>query len=743
MASYQTKPAMRSGAACVVLATAIAWMTIAIGSAAQAPGGNSPAQLFQQATHQEEAAGDLEGAIVLYRRVLAAKPDRALAAKAQLRLALCLEKLGKPEARAALEAVGRDYGDQRDVAALARDRLAATGARRSLDDRGFVAREIWTGESLEEHVGPNDRVGFRVKPSADGQWLAFVDWATHGNVAIRHVTSGEIRPITSEARAASAIGAKDAQMAFHPVLSPDGTHVAYEWASAGTYSMRIAPVAGGRARVVPLPDLYVAAIRWAPDGRRLALIATGRKERDPHIALMSVSDGPLTRLKSLPWRNTNSTFGIDYAGSTLGGFSPDGRWLLYSVAGEQPGDGDAIFAIAVDGSQETKLVQGPSTNQSPAWSPDGRAVVFVSDRSTNFGLWSIPVAHGKPIGAPELLRANVGEIQGLGFNRDGSFFYGRLNAQDDVLAADLDPATATITSKPAPLINRSMGSNRGASWSPDQRRLAFVRSTPTGDAVVVRSADGTERTLPTRFRDGGYRFAVPVWFPDGRSLLIPDIDRSIRRKTYRRVQIDSMEEMVAFEGPNWEMRRPTGPSPDGTAIYYSKGQEFAPDGRELVRLVRRDLATGQETELFRADYFQSGDAFFTPSISPDGQRLAFVAVNDAGEPTLMTVPAAGGAPAHPLAHGKFLPGPGDPDQTLLWTKDGRFILVANYESAEVRRVWAIPSEGGEPRKLDLAMPRLRLTDVSADGRRLAFAVTRIKPEIGVFSNVLGVAANRK
>jgi Tol biopolymer transport system component len=195
------------------------------------------------------------------------------------------------------------------------------------------------------------------------------------------------------------------------------------------------------------------------------------------------------------------------------------------------------------------------------------------------------------------------------------------------------------------------------------------------------------------------------------------------------------------------MRRMTGPSPDGTAIYYSKGQEFAPDGRELVRLVRRDLATGQETELYRADYFQSGEAFFTPSISPDGLRLAFVAFNDAREPTLMTVPAAGGAPARPLAHGKFLPGPGDPDQTLQWTKDGRFILVANYESAsayeEVRRVWAIPSEGGEPRKLDLAMPGLRLTDVSPDGRRVAFAVTTTTPEIGVFSNVLGVAANRK
>ena len=382
------------------------------------------------------------------------------------------------------------------------------------------------------------------------------------------------------------------------------------------------------------------------------------------------------------------------------------------MAGEQPGDGDAIFAIAVDGSQETKLVQGPSTNQSPAWTPDGRAVVFVSDRSTNFGLWSIPVANGKPIGAPELLRANVGPIQGLGFSRDGSFFYGRMNAQDDVLAADLDPATATITSKPAPLIDRSMGSNRGASWSPDQRRLAFVRSTPTGDAVVVRSADGTERTLPTRFRDGGYRFAVPVWFPDGRSLLIPEIDRSIRRSTYRRVQIDTMEETVALEGPNWEMRRITGPSPDGKPSTTPRDRNPRRTVENWCGWSAAISRRGQETELYRADYFQSGEAFFSPSISPDGQRLAFVAFNDAREPTLMTVPAAGGAPARPLAHGKFLPGPGDPDQTLQWTKDGRFILVANYESAEVRRVWAIPSEGGEPRKLDLAMPRLRLTDVS-------------------------------
>jgi len=742
MASYQMKPAVRLSATRVVLATAIALMTTAIGSARQAPGaGNvSPAQLFQQATHQQDAAGNLEAAVALYTRVLAAKPDRALAAKAQLQLALCLEKLGKPEARGALETLVRDYADQRDVAAYARDRMAATATARSSDDHGFVAREIWTGDSLTEHVIPKDAsatIGFRVKPSSDGQWLAFADAASF-NVAIRNVTTGEIRLVTRDARPASVVGWDEAEGAMHPFVSPDGSQVAYQWFSHDKLSLRVVPVGGGRPRVVAsLGDLYVGAIRWSPDGRTLALIAA--RWGDVHIALMSLSDGTMTRVKALPWR-TDYTFGTDMGGVSLGGFSPDGRWLLYSVEGARPGDGDAIFAIAVDGSQQTTLIHGPSTNQSPAWTPDGRAVVFVSDRGTDFGLWSIAVANGKPASAPELLRANVGHIQGLGFSRNGSLFYGRMNLRDDVLAVDLDPATGALTSQPAPLIDRSMGSNRGARWSPDQRRLAFVRSTPSGDTVVVRSVDGAERTLPTTFRSGPYGFAAPTWFPDGRSLLIPDIDRTVRRKTVRRVQLDTLEETVVLDGPNWEMRGVTGPSPDGKSVYYSKAPESpAGDGRELVRLVRRDLESGHETELYRAE-FTSPPASFSPAISPDGERLAFVLMTEARVRTLMTLTTAGGSPK-PVATGDWLP-LGE-NQSLVWTRDGRFILVASEQTHGVRRVWAVPADGGAPRQLDVAMPGLRLADVSPDGRRLAFVVTRTSPELGVFDNVLKPAAAAK
>ena len=290
------------------------------------------------------------------------------------------------------------------------------------------------------------------------------------------------------------------------------------------YSIRVAPVGGGPARVVlGQRELYASAITWAPDGSRLAVVTgNARGGTDPHIAIISVSNGAMTRLKSLPWTANYSGASVE-----LGGFSPDGRFLVYAMRNDlRPGSG-GIFAIAVDGSQETALVQGASKDSSPAWTPDGSAVVFVSDRSTNYGLWSIRVANGKPIGAPELVRGNVGPVQGLGFSRDGSFFYGRLSTQEDVYVADLDPSSLAVTSPPALLSARFVGANRGASWSPDGRYLAFVRSTPSGDSVIIRSADGAERTMPTTFRSGSYGFAVPTWYPDSRSCSCP---RSIGRQ---------------------------------------------------------------------------------------------------------------------------------------------------------------------------------------------------------------------
>ena len=134
----------------IVVAIAIAVVTAVATTAAlqtTTDGRTSAKELFQRAVHEEDAAGNLKEAIALYQRVLASKPDRELAARAQLRMAVCYEKLGRPEARQALEVVARDYADQKEVAAQARARLTARAIPPTAQDAGLVARGdlVWFG----------------------------------------------------------------------------------------------------------------------------------------------------------------------------------------------------------------------------------------------------------------------------------------------------------------------------------------------------------------------------------------------------------------------------------------------------------------------------------------------------------------------------------------------------------------------------------------------------------------------
>ena len=90
------------------------------------------AELFQAAVTQERAAGNLEEAIKLYQRVAKEfASDRALASKALVAEARCYEKLGQNKADQATklyEQVARDYRDQPDQSATARERLAVLQA---------------------------------------------------------------------------------------------------------------------------------------------------------------------------------------------------------------------------------------------------------------------------------------------------------------------------------------------------------------------------------------------------------------------------------------------------------------------------------------------------------------------------------------------------------------------------------------------------------------------------------------
>src|SRR5262249_21431023 len=104
---------------------------------------SSPEALLGAAIHQEEAEGNLEAAIVNYKKFLAQYANnRPLAAKAQYHLGLAYEKLGNAEARKTYEQVVRNYADQSEVVADARRHLATLEGVRSSEP--LAVRHLYT-----------------------------------------------------------------------------------------------------------------------------------------------------------------------------------------------------------------------------------------------------------------------------------------------------------------------------------------------------------------------------------------------------------------------------------------------------------------------------------------------------------------------------------------------------------------------------------------------------------------------
>ena len=74
--------------------------------------------LFEKAKYTMETKGDLEGAIKIFNDIIKKYPkEREFAAKSQLYIGLCCEKLGNAKARTAYERVVREYADQAEIVA--------------------------------------------------------------------------------------------------------------------------------------------------------------------------------------------------------------------------------------------------------------------------------------------------------------------------------------------------------------------------------------------------------------------------------------------------------------------------------------------------------------------------------------------------------------------------------------------------------------------------------------------------
>ncbi len=181
--------------------------------------------------------------------------------------------------------------------------------------------------------------------------------------------------------------------------------------------------------------------------------------------------------------------------------SPDGKRALFGARGD-------IFTVPVKHGNTRNLTRTPGIHERNAkWSPDGRWIAFVSDRSGEDEIYLLPQdGQGQPVQITQ--------------NAD-TYKYELLWSPDSqkLLWSDklLRLLYADIKTKSIVEVARAeIGEIRQFCWSPDSRWVAYARPEVESQTRIYLYSLDTKKTYPVT--DGWYASYGPVFSPDGKYL---------------------------------------------------------------------------------------------------------------------------------------------------------------------------------------------------------------------------------
>jgi serine/threonine-protein kinase len=384
-------------------------------------------------------------------------------------------------------------------------------------------------------------------------------WLDDGHLVYLQVGARALRRIPAAGGASEVVWSDSTSQVVFPTALPGGKGVLFTRCTGGcrfTHDLWALDLGSGKANLVQtgvalgqyLPTGQVAYVR--PDGALFALpfdrgrmVATGAPvpvrdsvsvldEVFPLVAF-SASGTLVTRIGAAgssllryqmvwvdragretvvdsAWTFRHTSFGANSGWS----LSPDGTRVAIGLTSEA---GDNIWVKHLPAGPLVRVTFDSASEFRPRWMPDGRSVMFGSNRAGGGGLYQ-RAADGT--GDDQLvLRGSIfeGEV-----SRDGQWLVARAGGQvaqaggRDISALRLGTDTALT-----PLVATSYDESEIA-LSPDSRWLAYV-SDETGRAeVFIRPFPHTDSAKYQVSTGGG---VAPLWARNGRELFFVDADR--------------------------------------------------------------------------------------------------------------------------------------------------------------------------------------------------------------------------
>jgi Tol biopolymer transport system component/imidazolonepropionase-like amidohydrolase len=402
--------------------------------------------------------------------------------------------------------------------------------------------------------------------------------------------------------------------------------------------------------------------------------------------------------------------------------SPDGRTILFDLLGD-------LYTLPIAGGTAKRIMGGLSFESQPTWSPDGKTIAFLTDRTGVENLWiadadgSNPRAiskDGRTSDRPQIMVSPTwtpdGQYLVVSKSRPpepgtfGLFMYHRDGGSGVRVgpAPPPQPGPEAQGPPPAPPTNKM-----GAVVSPDGRFIYYTQrtgtftynarfplwqiyrhDTETGDVMQITNAQGSA--------------IRPAISPDGKSMVF-----GTRHKAHTGLRVRNLE----TGAERWLAYPVTRDDQESRASRDTLPRyDFMPDGKSLIvpvngKLQRIDFASGEATPIpFTAKVeAEIAPRVYTPvrvedgpsvrarlirwpTLSPDGSKLVFSAMNRLyikdypnGSPRLLTDEPKGSSPQE----GEFMPS---------WSPDGRSIVYVTWTTSggQIKRVAAA---GGRPAAL--------------------------------------------
>ncbi len=199
-------------------------------------------------------------------------------------------------------------------------------------------------------------------------------------------------------------------------------------------------------------------------------------------------------------------------------WSPDGKWLAYISNRSRPSSEEAyeIYIMRPNGTGFRRMTNDRWVDDQLAWSPDGKRIAFESNRQTSkFALWVLNVDRSglRKLADNASLPAWSPDSETIAFVRSNP--KGGPSGTDEIWVMDQDGTNERRLTAP-PVGRTSSGRDSMPEWSPDGNQLAFVRRYRGRSDIYTIGADGTGLRRLTK--DSG-QYSWPAWSPDGRRIV--------------------------------------------------------------------------------------------------------------------------------------------------------------------------------------------------------------------------------